>query len=74
MTQFLTGLKFKWDLLPRQHLSPLADVVRVVCSWPMHVRDGVGAATVRESHPVEDMGKRIEGERNVLQYISISTT
>jgi len=53
VAKFLPGLELEGDLLPGQHLSPLADVVRVVRARAVHVGDGVCAAAVRQRHPVE---------------------
>ena len=50
VTELLPGLKLKGYLLPRQDLSPLADVVRVIGARPMHVSNGVCAAAVRQRH------------------------
>lgn len=57
VSQFLSGFKLERNLLPRKHLSPLADVVHVVCAGPLHLRDGVHAAAVRQRHPVFTPGK-----------------
>ena len=56
VTQLLTGLELKGDLLPWQDLSPLADVVRVIGARPVHVSDGVGTAAVRQRHPEAEQG------------------
>lgn len=53
VSQFFPGLKLKWDLLPWQHLSPLADVVCIVGLRPMHIRYGVSTTAVRQRHSVD---------------------
>lgn len=51
--KFLTGLKLKWDLLSWQHLSPLADVVRIICPGPMNFRYRVSTTAVGQRHSVD---------------------
>ncbi len=52
VAEFLAGFKLKGNLLPRQHLSPLADIVSVISSWAVDIWDGVCTTAVRQRHPV----------------------
>lgn len=52
--KFLSGFKLKGNLVSRQHLPPTTDIVSVICSLAVDLRDGVCAAAVRQRHPVDE--------------------